>query len=170
MSNSFLSASINEFERYKALGEKTIDQLPEEDLFWQYNPESNSIAMIVQHLSGNMLSRWTDIFTTDGEKETRNRDQEFERVLGTKTEVLDSWEKGWARVFETLHSLTEADLERIIYIRSESHTVTQAILRQLSHYPYIGKLLLDGRWNSLSIPRNGSQEFNLKMKSGNAQA
>jgi hypothetical protein len=173
MSATFLAYAAKEFNRYRLLGEKAIAQVPDEGLFWQYNPESNSIAMIVQHLSGNMLSRWSDIFNTDGEKAWRNRDQEFERVIQTRVELEAAWAKGWDQLFETLHSLQEDDLARIIHIRNEPHTVMEAILRQIGHYPshvgqilYVGKMFLNDGWNSLSIPRNGSAEFNRKMMTG----
>ena len=173
MSATFLASANKEFKRYRSLGEKAIAQLPDEGLFWQYNAESNSIAMIVQHLSGNMLSRWSDIFNTDGEKEWRNRDREFEPVVQTRTELETAWEKGWEQLFDTLNSLTEADLERIISIRQEPHTVVEAVLRQIGHYAshvgqilYVGKMYLNNRWRSLSIPRNGSNAFNQQMMKG----
>jgi hypothetical protein len=172
MSASFLAYATKEFNRYKSLGDKAIAQIPDEGLFWQYNPESNSIAMIVQHLSGNMLSRWSDIFNSDGEKAWRNRDKEFKQVINTREELEAAWAKGWDQLFETLNTLTEVDLERIIYIRNEPHTVMEAIMRQVGHYPshvgqiiYVGKMFLNSGWESLSIPRNGSDEFNRKMMS-----
>ena len=159
---------IKQFQYYKQLGEKTFEQLTEEDLFWQYNEKSNSIAIIVNHLLGNMLSRWTDFLTTDGEKEWRNRDSEFEDVIKTKQELLEKWEKGWKCLFDALSQIkTDEDLQQIIYIRNEGHTVIEAINRQLAHYPYhigqivfIGKLLKDNEWNSLSIPKNKSSDYN----------
>jgi Protein of unknown function (DUF1572) len=172
MSASFLAYAIKEFNRYKSLGDKAIAQIPDEGLFWQYNPESNSIAMIVQHLSGNMLSRWSDIFSTDGEKPWRNRDKEFESVISSREELEAAWAKGWDQLFSTLNTLTAVDLERIIHIRNEPHTVMEAIMRQLGHYPshvgqilYVGKMFLNSGWESLSIPRNRSDEFNRKMMS-----
>lgn len=173
MSATFLAYAIKEFNRYRSLGEKAIAQLPEEGLFWQYNAESNSIAMIVQHLSGNMLSRWSDIFNTDGEKEWRNRDQEFEPVTRTRAELESAWAKGWEQLFHTLQTLSDADLERIIHIRNEPHTVMEAIMRQVGHYAshvgqilYVGKMFLNTGWTSLSIPRNGSAAFNQQMMKG----
>ena len=169
MSASFLPGVIKEFMRYKELGEKAMSQLPESKLFWQYNEESNSIATIVKHMSGNMLSRWTDIFNSDGEKEWRMRDQEFVNDIATRDDLMKIWNKGWDKVFETINSLNDEDLERIIYIRGEAHTVTEAILRQVAHYPhhvgqilFIGKMILNQEWHSLSIPRNKSAEFNVK--------
>jgi len=175
MSALFLAYATKEFSQYKSLGDKAIAQIPDEGLFWQYNPESNSIAMIVQHLSGNMLSRWSDIFSSDGEKAWRNRDKEFEPVINTREELEAAWTTGWNQLFDTLQSLTADDLERIIFIRNEPHSVMEAILRQVGHYPshvgqiiYVGKMFLNSEWKSLSIPRNGSEEFNReKTASGN---
>lgn len=163
---NYLQSVIKQFEYYKMLGEKTFAQVPEEKLFWQYNEESNSIAVIIQHLWGNMLSRWTDFLHSDGEKEWRDRDAEFENGTTTKEELLGKWEEGWKVLMDTLHSLQEEDLGKIIYIRNEGHTVLEAINRQLAHYPYhigqivfIGKMCA-GKWTSLSIPRKASQKFN----------
>lgn len=166
METAYLTSAIKQFRYYKQLGEKTFAQLPDEHLFWQYNAESNSIATIVKHLAGNMLSRWTDFLVTDGEKDWRNRDSEFENDVATRAEMLALWDKGWQILLDTLVELKENDLDRIIYIRNEEHTVVEAINRQLAHYPYhigqivyIGKQLADS-WQSLSIPRGGSQSFN----------
>jgi len=167
MKTDYLNSVIKQFEYYKLLGDKTIAQLPDDKLFWQYNQESNSIAINVKHLHGNMLSRWTDFLTTDGEKEWRNRDAEFENDLSTKEEVVKLWEEGWKCFLNTLKSLKEDDLEKIIYIRNQGHTVLEAINRQLAHYPYhvgqivfIGKIILNEKWQSLSIPRGNSNAFN----------
>lgn len=167
MKTDYLNSVIKQFEYYKLLGDKTIAQLPNDKLFWQYNQESNSIAINVKHLHGNMLSRWTDFLTTDGEKESRNRDGEFENDLTTKEEVVKLWEDGWKCFLDTLKSLKEDDLEKIIYIRNQGHTVLEAINRQLAHYPYhvgqivfIGKMILNENWQSLSIPRGNSNAFN----------
>lgn len=167
MKTDYLNSVTKQFEYYKLLGDKTIAQLPDDKLFWQYNPESNSIAINVKHLHGNMLSRWTDFLTTDGEKESRNRDGEFENNLNTKEEVVKLWEEGWKCFLDTLKSLKEDDLEKIIYIRNQGHTVLEAINRQLAHYPYhvgqivfIGKMILNEKWQSLSIPRGNSNTFN----------
>ena len=166
MESPYLQSVIKQFEYYKLLGEKTFEQIAEEKLFWQHNESSNSIATIVQHLSGNMLSRWTDFLNSDGEKEWRNRDAEFEQVLETKPEMLAAWNKGWDVFLSALHELKEADLNTIIYIRNQGHTVLEAINRQLAHYPYhigqivyIGKLCADN-WQSLSIPKGNSEQFN----------
>ena len=171
MSNEgYLQSVKKQFSYYKALAEKTFAQLTEEQLFWQYNEESNSIAIIAKHLAGNMLSRWTDIFTTDGEKEWRDRDTEFENDFHTKNELIEFWEKGWNVFQTTLESLTNEDLETIIYIRNQRHTVLEAINRQLAHYPYhigqivfIGKMICNQNWESLSIPRNASANYNQNM-------
>lgn len=163
----YLSSVLKQFEYYKLLGEKTFAQLTDEQLFKQITPESNSIATIVKHLWGNMLSRWTDFLTTDGEKEWRNREAEFDNDIKSREELLAKWHEGWECLFNALNTLTEKDLDRIIYIRHQGHTVTEAINRQLAHYPYhvgqivfIGKMWLDKDWHSLSIPRGQSQEYN----------
>lgn len=164
---SYLSSAVKQFEYYKSLGDKTFAQLSDEQLFWQPNAESNSVAVIVKHLWGNMLSRWTNFLTEDGEKEWRNRDGEFENDIRSREELLALWEEGWACLFSALNGLKEEDLETVIYIRNMGHTVLEAVNRQLAHYPYhigqivyIGKLALDTDWKSLSIPRNQSQAYN----------
>ena len=167
MKTSYLESVTRQFEYYKSLGDKTIAQLPAEKLSWQYNAESNSIATIVKHLSGNMLSRWTDFLTTDGEKEWRQRDNEFENDLNSKEDILATWEKGWKCLFDALSGITDDELDKIIYIRNQGHTVMEAINRQLAHYPYhvgqmvfIGKMILDESWQSLSVPRGKSTVYN----------
>ncbi len=167
MEKEYLESAIKQFEYYKLLGEKAMEQLPAEKLFWQYNEESNSIAIIVKHLWGNMLSRWTDLMTSDGEKEWRNRDAEFENDVKSKEELLAKWNEGWQCLLNTLKQLTENDLQKIIYIRNQGHTVMEAINRQLAHYPYhigqiiyIAKMVADSNWRSLSIPRGKSTSFN----------
>lgn len=163
----YLTSTRKQFEYYKMLGEKTFGQVSDEQLFWQYNNESNSIAMIVKHLWGNMLSRWTDFLTSDGEKEWRQRDAEFENDITTREELLNKWNEGWDCLFKALDSLTTDDLTKEIYIRNEGHSVVEAINRQLAHYPYhigqivfIGKMICDANWNSLSIPRGNSKAYN----------
>lgn len=167
METSYLSSVKKQFEYYKLLGEKTFIQLEDEQLFWQFNHESNSIAIIVNHLAGNMLSRWTDFLSTDGEKSWRNRDTEFEDEIKTKAELLVKWNAGWTCLFKALDSLEEKDLETIIYIRNQGHTVLEAINRQLAHYPYhigqlvfIGKMISTKPWISLSIPKGNSSSYN----------
>jgi hypothetical protein len=169
MEQSYLTSAKKLFIYYQKLGEDAIAQLPEEKLFFQPNENSNSIAIIVQHLAGNMLSRWTDFLTTDGEKEWRNRDAEFETNINNKQELLAYWKIGWQCLFDAIEPLTLTDLDKIIYIRNEGHTVLEAINRQLAHYPYhvgqiiyIAKILADNDWKSLSIPKNKSQEYNLE--------
>lgn len=165
--DNFLATCIKQFQYYKSLGDKTLAQLSTEQLFWQPNDSSNSIALIVKHLGGNMLSRWTDFLTTDGEKQNRNRDQEFENSWVDRDELITYWNAGWSCLFQAIESLEEEDLAKIIYIRNQGHTVMEAILRQLAHYPYhigqmlyIGKLCLDDKWTSLSIPKGNSASYN----------
>lgn len=167
MTNNYLESAKKQFEYYKLLGEKTFDQLSDDKLFWQYNPESNSIASIVKHLWGNMLSRWTDFLTSDGEKEWRNRDAEFEPDISSREALLEQWNAGWKCLFDALNGLTEADLHKEIYIRNMGHTVMEAINRQLAHYPYhvgqivfIGKMASGDSWTSLSIPKGNSNAYN----------
>ena len=166
MESNILSSVIKQFEYYKLLGDKTFSNIPDDMLFWQYNNESNSIAVIVKHLWGNMLSRWTDFLTTDGEKSWRKRDEEFENDIASKKEMLDKWNEGWECLFKALSSLKLEDLDKIIYIRSQGHTVTEAIFRQLAHYSYhVGQIVYIGKmasetWVSLSIPRGKSSSFN----------
>ena len=167
MQNGYLISTRKLFTYYKKLGDDAMAQITEEKLFFQPNEDSNSIAIIVQHLAGNMLSRWTDFLTSDGEKEWRNRDAEFETVIKTKEELISFWNKGWQCLFDALEPLTENDLVTVIYIRNEGHTVMEAINRQLAHYPYhvgqlvfLAKMLADKEWKSLSIPKNKSQQYN----------
>lgn len=167
MNTTYLESTKKQLEYYKMLGNKTISQLADDALFWQYNAESNSIAIIVKHLSGNMVSRWTDFLTSDGEKEWRHRDAEFENDITTKTELIQKWNDGWNCLFKALHSLQEDDLLKTIYIRNEGHTVIEAINRQLAHYPYhvgqmvfIGKMICNLKWVSLSIPKGNSNAYN----------
>jgi uncharacterized damage-inducible protein DinB len=165
--SNYLAHAREQFEYYKKLGDSTFAQLSEDQLNWQFNNESNSIATIVLHLSGNMMSRWTDFLTTDGEKEWRNRDVEFDTNSMDAKQLRDYWNAGWQCFFEALDSISDADLQKTIYIRAEPHTVLEAINRQLAHYPYhvgqivfIGKMVRDSAWQSLSIPRGKSQEYN----------
>ncbi|WP_374172316.1 DUF1572 domain-containing protein [Flavobacterium tructae] len=165
--DSYLESVKKQFLYYKMLGEKAIAQLDPEQLFVSLNEDTNSIATIVKHISGNMLSRWTDFLTSDGEKEWRNRDSEFENDPQSKEEVLLIWNKGWDCLLNALNSLNPEQLSDIIYIRNEGHTVIEAINRQLAHYPYhIGQIvfyakqLKKGDWDSLSIPKNKSGNYN----------
>jgi len=164
---SYLESVKKQFLYYKMLGEKAMDQLEAEQLFVPINENTNSIATIIKHISGNMLSRWTDFLTSDGEKEWRNRDAEFENDSESKEEILEVWNKGWKCFLDTLDSLQSEQLSDIIYIRNEGHTVVEAINRQLAHYPYhvgqivfYAKQLKNSPWNSLSIPKNNSGNYN----------
>jgi uncharacterized damage-inducible protein DinB len=172
---SYLEDALSLFACYKKLAERAIDQIPDECLFAPIDREANSIAIIVKHMAGNMRSRWTDFLTSDGEKPTRDRDSEFEDPPATRAELLALWESGWACLFSALQSLTEADLARKITIRGEAHSVMQAVNRQLAHYPHhIGQIVLLAKhfacenWQSLSIPRRKSAEFNRKVAAGEA--
>jgi len=150
-------------------------QVTDEQLFATIDRESNSIAIIVKHLTGNMRSRWTDFLTSDGEKPTRNRDSEFTDPADTRADLLRDWEQGWACVFSAIEPLTDADLGRTVMIRGEAHSVVQAINRQLAHYPmHVGQIILlakhyaGARWQTLSVARNRSAEFNRKVAAGEA--
>ena len=162
----FLKDTIKRFRYYKELGDKTFEQLAEVDLFWLPSTESNSIAIIVQHMYGNMLSRWTNFLTEDGEKEWRRRDAEFEAMTCTKQDILSFWNEGWDCLLKTLESLTPEDLHKTVTIRTEPLKVYDAILRQLAHYPYhvgqivyLGRLIKNDSWTSLSIPKGNSAEY-----------
>ncbi len=166
-SKKMLTSSIKQFNYYKILADKAMTQVEDVSLFHRLHENDNSIAIIVQHLSGNMQSRWTNIFTEDGEKSWRKRDEEFEEVIMDKKMLLDVWENGWKKLFDTLESLTVLDLSRTIYIRNEGLTVSDAIIRQLSHYSYhCGQMVYKCRqmsgdnWESLSIPKKESDTFN----------
>lgn len=166
-SQDFLESARKQFEHYKTLGEKSFAQVSDEGLFWQYNGASNSIATIVKHLWGNMMSRWTDFLTTDGEKEWRNREAEFENDIASREEMMTRWNEGWKCLFDALDSITIADLDKMVFIRNMGQTVTEAINRQLAHYPYhigqivyIARMIQDDQWQSLSIPKGKSQEYN----------
>ena len=166
MHKDYLDSSIKQFLYYKLLAEKTIDQLEEKALFLKPNEASNSIAIIMNHLCGNILSRWSDFLTSDGEKEWRKRDEEFEDQNYDKAQLLKYWNDAWKVLFETLESLKEEDLDKIIYIRNMGHTVVEAINRQLCHYSYhIGQIVFIGKmystdWKSLSIEKGNSKTYN----------
>jgi hypothetical protein len=157
----FLFSAIKRLGYYKELGDKTFTVLNTVDFHFTPNQESNSIAIIIQHVSGNMQSRWTNFLTTDGEKDWRKRDAEFEIKKTSKDQLIELWEKGWHCCFDALNSLTDNDLLKIIYIRGEGLSVVDAINRQLAHYPYhvgqiiyVAKMIQDDNWKSLSIPKN----------------
>jgi Protein of unknown function (DUF1572) len=176
LSSSYLQDSIGLFRYYKKLADRAMAQCPDDALFVTLDAESNSIALIVKHMSGNMRSRWVNFLTTDGEKPDRNRDTEFENPAGSRTELLEQWERGWKYLFDALEPLTEADLTRTVTIRTEPHTVMQAINRQVAHYAHhVGQILClakhltftqTGKWESLSVPRGKSAEMNKKVAAG----
>jgi hypothetical protein len=171
LAKAYLDSVIKRLSYYKELGDKTFEQLTDADLHFAPNGESNSIALIIQHMAGNMLSRWTDFLTTDGEKEWRNRDTEFEEQNLTKQQLISFWQNGWDCLLNTLNALTEEDLLKTIYIRSEGLLVVDAINRQLAHYPYhvgqiiyLGKIIKNENWQNLSIAKGHSQQFNEQMQ------
>jgi len=171
MQDTFLKDCIKRFEYYKSLGDKTFDQLEEKDLFFKPSPDSNSIAIIIQHMYGNMLSRWTNFLTEDGEKEWRNRDAEFNEMKMSKQDLLSFWNEGWNVLLNTLQSLTPEDLTKTIHIRTEPLIVYDAIIRQMAHYPYhvgqiitLAKMIKDKDFKNLSIPKGDSQQFNQQMQ------
>ena len=171
IATTFLSSYIKRISYYKELADKTFEQLNEADFHFQPNEVSNSIAIIIQHMAGNMLSRFTNFLTEDGEKEWRNRDTEFEEQQLSREELLQKWEDGWACVLNAINQLTEDDLLQTICIRSEELTVMDALNRQLAHYPYhvgqivfIGRMIKNKEWLSLSIPKGASDAFNRQMK------
>jgi len=164
---TYLNSARHQFAYYKLLGEKTFAQLEDEQLFQRSGPEANSIAIIVQHLCGNMRSRWTDFLTSDGEKEWRQRDAEFEEAIADRATMMLRWNEGWQCVFNALDTLNSGNFNSTVYIREQAHTITDAVNRQLCHYAYhVGQIAILGRilkgpgWSSLSISRNSSREFN----------
>jgi hypothetical protein len=176
LTTSFSKDSIDVFRLYKRLGEGAIAQCPDEGLFVMLDAESNSIAVIVKHMAGNMRSRWTDFLTTDGEKPDRNRDSEFEEAPKNRAELMAMWESGWKIMFDALAPLTEADMARTVLIRTEPHSVMQAINRQIAHYSYhVGQIVYlakhfassgTGNWTALTVPRKRSAEFNSDVAAG----
>lgn len=167
---TYLNVILKRFKSMKELGDKTLCQLNNEQLHWAFNEESNSIAVIVKHVAGNMISRWTDFLTTDGEKATRNRDDEFTDSLQTIEEVITIWEQGWQVCLDALQGLTEVDLQRVVTIRGEQHSVIDAIERQMVHYSqhvgqivYIAKQVKGSEWQTLSVPKGQSQAFTESM-------
>ena len=170
---SYLKDAISLFHSYKKLGEGALAQVSDEQLFTMLDPEMNSIAIIVKHMAGNMRSRWTDFLTSDGEKPDRNRDYEFEAPPQTRAEVIQLWAEGWKCVFAALEPLSDADMSRSVVIRGEAHSVMQAIHRQIAHYAchvgqivFLAKHLQHAQWQSLSVPRGKSAEFNRKVMAG----
>ncbi|PKG52795.1 DUF1572 family protein [Olleya sp. 1-3] len=165
--NNYITSIIKQFDYYKTAGDKTLQQLSFEEMNWQSHDNSNSVSIIVKHMVGNMLSRWTNFLIEDGEKDWRQREQEFEATYTNKDQLIADWEKGWQCVYDAIKPLKNKDLERIVYIRNESHTVADAIFRQLGHYSYhigqiayIGVIIKNTDWQSLSIPKGQSVQFN----------
>ena len=172
---SYLEDSLELLRYYKRLAERAMEQVTNDQLFASLDDESNSIAVIVKHMAGNMRSRWTDFLTSDGEKPDRDRDSEFVDPPATREALLGTWEDGWSRVFQTLAPLSDADLGRTVTIRGEAHSVMQAVNRQIAHYAnHVGQIVLlakhlaGNRWESLTVPRNRSAEFNTKVAAGEA--
>ena len=174
---SYVKDVTEVFKQYKRLAERSIEQAPDEALCACPDPESNSIAVIVKHLAGNMRSRWTDFLTTDGEKPDRNRDTEFETPPRTRAEIMAMWEAGWKCVFDALTPLTDVDLTRTVLIRNEPHSVMQATNRQIAHYSYhVGQIVYlakhyaasNGVWTAVTIPRGKSADFSARVASGKA--
>ncbi len=165
----YLKSAIKQFEYYKGLAERTMAQINDADLFWRANDECNSIAVIVQHMHGNMLSRWTDFLTTDGEKPWRTRDAEFEDGINTREALMQKWNEGWACLFNALDNITDDGWNSTVYIRKEPHSVVDAINRQLAHLPYhVGQIVMIAKerateWKSLTVPKGGSAAFNREM-------
>lgn len=165
-----LSVVIDEFQKTKKLADKSIAQLSDEQLYVTIDPEANSVAVLMRHMAGNMRSRWVNFLTTDGEKPDRRRDQEFEDPHQTRAELLAEWEHGWQCLFDALTPLTDADLQRNVVIRGEPHSIYKAISRQMAHYAghayqilLLAKHLRGPGWQTLSIPRGQSEEFNRRM-------
>jgi hypothetical protein len=173
LGREFLQDAIGEFRKYKGFADKAIAQVSDADFFHKIDPESNSIAIVMKHISGNLRSRWTDFLTTDGEKPDRNRDAEFEREgEDSRESIVARWEAGWRTLFAAVEPLTDDDLKRTVTIRGEPHSVVQAINRQMTHYAgHIGQIVLlakhfaGARWRTLSIPRGKSRDFDV-TKSG----
>ncbi|HZJ43155.1 MAG TPA: DUF1572 family protein [Pyrinomonadaceae bacterium] len=171
----YISDSITSFRAYKKMADKAIAQVNDDELFVTIDDESNSIAIVMKHMAGNMLSRWTDFLTTDGEKPTRNRDMEFVIESRDKDELIDYWERGWNALFTAVEPLQLDDFEKTVSIRGEEHTIVKAINRQLTHYAYhIGQIVFlakhfrSSEWRSLSIPKNKSAAFNQYLQQGKA--
>ena len=172
---SYIEDSLSILRQYKSLAERALEQVSDAQLTRALDAESNSIAILVKHMAGNMRSRWTDFLTTDGEKPDRHRDSEFEAPPSTRAELMETWESGWRLLFLALEALKESDLTRTVYIRAEPHSVMQAINRQVAHYAchvgqivFLAKHFQSDQWKSLSIPRGKSEDFNLKVGRGEA--
>jgi hypothetical protein len=175
LTTSYLEDSLELFRYYKKLAERAMEQVPDDALFAASDEESNSIAIVVKHMAGNMRSRWTDFLTSDGEKPQRNRDSEFVDPPPTRAELLKVWEDGWALVFAALEPLSDADLVRTVTIRGEAHSVMQALNRQIAHYAYhVGQIVMLAKahshqqWQALTVARNRSGDFNQRVAAGEA--
>jgi len=170
---SYIKDSIDLFQQTKKQAERAMEQAPDEAFFAMLDPESNSIAIIVKHMAGNMRSRWTNFLTSDGEKPDRHRDTEFETPPATRAEVMALWEKGWTYVFDALGALTDTDLSRQVMIRNEPHSVMQAINRQIAHYSnhagqivYLAKHFAGKNWKAVTVPKNKSAQFTTDVAAG----
>ena len=170
MNSPILSTCVSELRKVKRLAELALEQLTDDQLWTRIDSESNSVAVIVRHMAGNMRSRWTDFRTSDGEKPDRQRDQEFEDLAITRRELMAEWDDGWGRVFAALEAITDEELGATVYIREEPHTIFRATVRQIVHYAghayqivLLAKHLKAGQWQTLSIPRGESEEFNQRM-------
>ena len=176
LTTSYVKDSTSIFRQYKRLGDRAMAQCTDEGLFVTLDAESNSIAIIVKHMAGNMRSRWRDFLTTDGEKPDRNRDTEFEAPPKTRAELMEMWEGGWKYVFDALEPLADEDLTKTVMIRSEPHSVMQAINRQVAHYAqHVGQIVFlakhfatkgGKKWESLSVPRGQSKQFAVEVAAG----
>lgn len=167
MQSNYIKSTKQQFLYYKMLGEKTFDQLSDDELFWQYNDVSNTMSVMVKHLWGNMMSRWTDFLTSDGEKDTRNRDGEFVSDIKTRNEMMTKWEEGWKCLFTALDTVNTENWETTIYIRNQGHSIAEAVNRQMMHYAYhigqmvyLGRMIKGDEWLSLSIPKGDSKAYN----------
>lgn len=170
LAEHFLKDAVRVFRSQKKLADGAAAQVSDEEFFRVIDAESNSIALIMKHMAGNMRSRWTDFLTTDGEKADRHRDSEFEVEGADRAAIMERWESGWRTVFDTLESLSPADVSRVVTIRGEPHTVVEAVNRQLSHYGqhtgqivFLAKHLKSSAWQTLSIARGRSEDFNKQL-------
>ncbi|CAN5469458.1 DUF1572 domain-containing protein [soil metagenome] len=177
---NYQTDAVISFRNYKRMAERALEQISDEEFFALIDPEANSIAVIVKHIAGNLCSRWSDFLTTDGEKDSRNRDTEFELISDTRSSLMEFWETGWQTLFDAIEPLTVDDFSRTVNIRGETHTIAEAINRQMTHYAYhVGQIVLLAKhfrsadWKTLSVPKNRSSEFNQfvanKQVAGEAQ-
>ena len=171
MNSPIIATTLAELHKVKQLAERAVDQLDDQQLWARLDPESNSVAVIMRHMAGNMRSRWTDFRTSDGEKPDRQRDQEFEDTTLTRSALMAEWEDGWQRLFDALSPIADGELQETVYIRQEPHTIYQAMIRQVAHYAghayqilFAAKHLKGAGWETLSIPRGHSEEFNRTMQ------